>query len=49
MNELFETLFCPVHGLLRPANWLLVMPAISGGIVYGRRAICWLCGKRSNR
>ena len=47
MNQLYELLFCPIHGILAPKNLPLMMPAISGGILYGRRVLCRLYGKRS--
>lgn len=25
---MFEFLFCPVHGVLRPANWPLILPTL---------------------
>lgn len=30
MYQLWEALFCPVHGILRPANWVFIGPALAG-------------------
>lgn len=29
MNAIYEALFCPMHGLLMPANWPMVAIAVA--------------------
>lgn len=36
MNQIYEFLFCPIHGILRPANWIFIAPGAAGAIGYGR-------------
>lgn len=42
MDQLFEFFFCPQHGLLRPANWMLIGPALVGVGVYLRSALYYV-------
>lgn len=37
--QLWEALFCPVHGMLRPANWVFIAPALTGVGFYLRSAL----------
>jgi hypothetical protein len=30
MNNFYEFFFCPIHGIFRPANLALILPAIGG-------------------
>ena len=36
MNQLYEFFLCPVHGILRPANWIFIGPGAVAAIGYGR-------------
>ena len=36
MNQLYEFFLCPVHGILRPANWIFIGPGAAATIGYGR-------------
>jgi hypothetical protein len=36
LQAIYEGLFCPIHGLFRPANWIFLGPGMAAGIGYGR-------------
>ena len=36
LQVIYEGLFCPIHGLFRPANWIFLGPGMAAGIGYGR-------------
>ncbi len=33
-SSLYEILLCPYHGILRPANWPLIVPVVAGARFY---------------
>jgi hypothetical protein len=44
VNALYEFLFCPMHGLLRPDNLALLLPGIYGGVAFMKTYWCKLTG-----
>ena len=36
-TAIYEFLFCPQHGLFAPANWVFIIPVLSGAWMFVKR------------
>jgi hypothetical protein len=39
MNDVYEFLFCPVHGIFSARNWPTLAPIMASGVSYV--LLCW--------